>query len=201
MISEPIGLDCFQELPATYLKNEAIRMYLDMFEPESSFFNNFLSAVIEIFVLCFLLFLFDLYLDIDLIFTYHAKNINVTNTNFSQLNEEFCFDGEITENKEDYRTATWISTALVIPSMLSYFIMTWTMFKIPKRFLVTKSPCWKWFLTIFNPVLYPWTYFVRNIKTNMDPKRNGLSLCKDTLEMLISTFSQLNLYNGISPQT
>ena len=163
------GLEYFEQLPSTYMKTEAIRLYVQMFEPDSTWLNNLLPAIFEIFVMCFLLFAFDLYLDIDLIRAYQSQG-DICNAETCRL---VASDGNFSESTKAYKIATIISSVLVVPSSLAYFLMTWFMFQVPRRLLVVEGRAWEWFIQVFNPFIYPVTFFIRYIKVQTDPKSFG----------------------------
>ena len=166
------GMDCFHELPSTYLKTEAIRMYCDMSEPEPSCVNNFFMAMFAILFMCYGTFFIDLFLDFDLIRTYQQeKNKTLQKLEVKNLSESE--KETIIDHAGDYQTATWISGFLVLPSLVAYLALAWTQFSVPTRFLIFDNKLWKFFVTLFNPVTYPGFYFARYINTKTNPKSLG----------------------------
>ena len=170
--SKPPGVECFEQLEETYYKTQAIRLYLDLFEPERHWYNNIFSAIIQILLLCYAFFIYDLYLDIELIMAYRDQERLITSFGYFTDNST---NLTIQEDPENYKIARYFSIGLILPSLIAYLLLTWFKFDVPQRLLVSNHPSWNFFMKIFNPIVFPATYFLRQIRTETYPNSYGKS--------------------------
>ena len=155
-------------MPNTYYKTQAIRLYLDLFEPERDCKHYVWPAIIQVLLISFGLYAFDLYLDIDLIKAYQNQENNIRNgTNITE--------GLLANDPENYRLSRIISIGLLIPSIAAYLILSCFYFPIPNslRMLLNDNTAWKIFLSFFKPIIYPITYFVRHVRAETNPNSFG----------------------------
>jgi hypothetical protein len=170
-------VDCFKRLPSTFQKTLAIRSYYDLFEPQSFWYNNVLAAFVEIIFLCYVLFAYDLYLDFDLIHTYQEQG-RIFNENETMVSssEEKIFT--LLKGKNEFERAVYASYALIIPSLMAFFLMTWCQMDIPERLIPFDSTSkfrkpWRFILGVIKPFLFIGTFVVRYIRASTEPNNVG----------------------------
>ena len=99
-----------------------------MFEPERDCKHYVWPAIIQVLLISFGLYAFDLYLDIDLIKAYQNQENNIRNgTNITE--------GLLANDPENYRLSRIISIGLLIPSMAAYLILSCFYFLIPNSLM------------------------------------------------------------------
>ena len=113
---------------SAYTYKFQLKTNLDLFEPERDCKHYVWSAIIQVLLISFGLYAFDLYLDIDLIKAYQIQEDNIRNgTNITE--------GLLANDPENYRLSRIISIGLLIPSMAAYLILSCFYFPIPNSLM------------------------------------------------------------------
>ena len=201
------GIACFEKLPPTYYKSQAIRTYIDLTNPQQNLWNNVVQAGVDVLLVCYALFILDIYFDVQLIYAYlneEAKLANVTESdwnetlnitsynNFRNMSQneiltlaEMNLQSVLTESQifllqkpNIYYISFVLSLCLIVPSLLTYLIVAWFYFIVPEsirdlKWKLCNSKLWFWIISIFNPVIYPCTHFVRYIRAKTYPNSYG----------------------------
>lgn len=157
------GIECFEKLPNTFFKDQAIRLYLDLFDFEKVWYKNLGTALVQVLLFSYTLFALDIYFDVELIFAYQEQEDMINNQTISDL------------NSSDFKIASRISIGLIIASLVTYLILTWCFFEVPKALIWKNSQVFKCFLSLLNPVIYPFTYFIRQVRADTEPNSFGKS--------------------------
>ena len=113
---------------SAYTYEFQLKTTLDLFEPERDCKHYVWPAIIQVLLISFGLYAFDLYLDIDLIKAYQIQENNIRNgTNITE--------GLLANDPENYRLSRIISIGLLIPSMAAYLILSCFYFLIPNSLM------------------------------------------------------------------
>ena len=202
------GIDCFEKIPPTYFKSQAIRTYIDLTNPQQNLWNNVVQAGVDVLLICYALFILDIYFDVQLIYAYlneEAKlanvsesdwngTLNITYNSFKNMSQneilrlaEINLQNPLTESQifllqkpNIYFISYVLSLCLIVPSLLTYLIVAWFYFTVPDRILSLKSKMcssklWLLITSLFNPITYPCTHFVRCVRAKTYPNSYGKS--------------------------
>ena len=96
---KPNGIECFNSLPNTWYKGKAEKLFRELFEPENSWKKEIVNVIKDVVILCYGLYIFDIFLDIKLITAYSSQEEylrNITNT----------YQNNTTETPEDFEMIT-----------------------------------------------------------------------------------------------
>ena len=96
---KPNGIECFNSLPNTWYKGKAEKLFRELFEPENSWKKEIANVIKDVVILCYGLYIFDIFLDIKLITAYSSQEEylrNITNT----------YQNNTTETPEDFEMIT-----------------------------------------------------------------------------------------------
>ncbi len=181
-------------MPNNYLKQKAIKSYDGYFRDHRSRCNSFLSAFFVIFILNMFPFAFDLYLDIDLTMTYKTEADNMASAAAGGNETVKSISGN------DFKMATWISAALITPSLVVYFVMAWWYISIPELMLPSEksSPrlrtAVKYLVAFFKPLFFPLFFIHRKYKSTVRPDDPGaLGRYGDVREVWVSLVRRLEV--------
>ena len=176
--SKPNGIECFENLPDTYSKSLATRIYLDLFEPELVWYKNLDTAFFQVLIFSYMLFAFDLYLDIELIRAYQDQEnclLNMINNSSSFISNGTNCEVLSNQDPNNYRISRYISIALIVPSILGYMFLTWFDFTLPHSLRIYDSQIWTCFISIFNPIIFPFVFLGRQVRSSTEPNSFGKS--------------------------
>ena len=96
---KPNGIECFNSLPNTWYKGKAEKLFRELFEPESSWKKEIVNVIKDVLILCYGLYIFDIFLDYKLITAYSSQEEYLRNiTNIYQNNT--------IETPEDFKMTT-----------------------------------------------------------------------------------------------
>ena len=68
-------------------EQQAIRTYIDLTNPQQNLWNNVVQAGVDVLLVCYVLFILDIYFDIQLIYAYLNEEAKLTNVTESVWNE------------------------------------------------------------------------------------------------------------------
>ena len=148
----PNEIECFNTLPNTFFKERAKKQFRELFEPENSYYTAGFSVIIEIMLMSYGAYAFDLYMDYNLINAYSSQEADIRNAtinchNKTDISEENYYEtsnsslngdlsnmtfncNNITDNPENYRVARTISWILIVISIFTYAFLTITYFQV-----------------------------------------------------------------------
>ena len=96
---KPNGIECFNSLPNTWYKGKAEKLFRELFEPENSWKKEIVNVIKDVVILCYGLYIFDIFLDCKLITAYSSQEEYLRNiTNIYQNTTESSEDFEMITN-------------------------------------------------------------------------------------------------------
>ena len=196
----PNEIECFNTLPNTFFKERAKKQFRELFEPENSYYTAGFSVIIEILLMSYGAYAFDLYMDYNLINAYSSqeadlRNASINHQNKTDISEETYYETSnsslngdlsnvtfnhinITDNPENYGVARTISWILIVISIFAYAFLTITYFQVLETLtkLFKSGLCCglcKFLLGLSNPFIYPFAYVARYVKAKTNPNNFG----------------------------